>query len=131
MNILTTFPRLMTARKTQKVSSISNTIHEPTVDHNEPPTKPPTLPTFGNYCFRAFTTIVSADEPVNDLTEFIGFDDKMTIVKKVEHYCERNRRGDETKRCTPTKLSFMGPSEMCDGRVLMYDKVHDVTQVYF
>ena len=75
--------------------------------------------------------MVVADEPSNELTEFTGFDDNMAIVEKVEHYCEITRNGEGGKRCTPTKLSFMGPTEMCDGRVLMYDKVQNVAHVYF
>lgn len=129
MNVLTKFPGFLVRAGSVKAKATLQ--HEPKVDHNEPPTKPPQLPKSGNYCFRAFTTMVAADEPSNELTEFTGFDDKMTIVEKVEHYCERTRDGDGAKRCTPTKLSFMGPTEMCDGRVLMYDKVHDVAQVYF
>ena len=128
MNVLINFPRVIKTR-TKGVAILQQ--HEPKVDNNDPPAKPPTLPMSGNYCFRAFTKMVQANEPSNDLSEFTGFDDDMSIVGKVERYCERTRNGDTAKRCTPTKLSFIGPSELCDGRVLMYDKVHDVAQVYF
>jgi hypothetical protein len=70
-------------------------------------------------------------ETNNELSEFIGFGEDMSIVDKVSGYCERTRSDDPKRVCNPTKLTFIGQSEMCDGRVVMYDKVNDISQVYF
>lgn len=99
---------------------------EPKVNNNEPPTKPPKKPKAGNYCFRAYTTITDQEELVS---EFTGYDNTMAIVDRVEHYCELNR--SDRAVCNPTKLTFIGESDMCDGRVLMYDKRNNLTQTFY
>ena len=98
------------------------------VNHNEPPVKPPNKPKSGNYCFRAYTSMTENNET---MSEFTGYDSTMDIVHRVEHYCELNRTNKHAI-CNPTKLAFIGDSDdMCDGRVLMYDKRNDLTRTFY
>lgn len=102
---------------------------EPKVNHNEPPAKPPKKPKAGNYCFRAYTSMTENNET---MSEFTGYDNTMAIVDRVEHYCELNRTNKPLATCNPTKLAFIGDSDdMCDGRVLMYDKRNDLTRTFY
>ena len=119
---MTTLPVLfMTSRMT------TAPVRDPQVDNKEPPGKPPKLPKYGSYCFRAYTDIVSEKSEV--LKEFTGFDDNLSIVDTVNRYCELHKEGKEV--CNPPKLSFIGgASDMCDGRVIAYDNQTGVTQIY-
>lgn len=131
MHLLTKFHGLVTKKRSPVETRASMMIHaDPKVDHTEPPGKPPKLPKFGSYCFRAYTNMVN-QETNHELSEFIGFDENMGIVDKVTKYCERTRSDDPNRKCNPTKLTFIGQSEMCDGRVVMYDRVNDFSQIYF
>lgn len=133
MNLFYKIPLIRTRRTREPYiidtrATISST--DPKVDHTEPPGKSPKLPTYGSYCFRAYTNLVNKDTNT-ELSDFIGFDDHMDIVDKVTRYCERTRSDDPILQCNPPKLTFIGPSDMCDGRVVVYDKVKDSSHVYF
>jgi hypothetical protein len=138
MNVLTKLPGFLLRKPKSETSNSYTTKHrtsatlyaDPKVDYTEPPGNPPAIPGYGSYCFRARTTMVNRNEPSNELNEFTGYDDKMNIVDKVEQYCERTRHNDN-HQCTPTSLTFIGQSEVCDGRVVMYDKVHNFSKTYF
>lgn len=102
-------------------------VRDPRVDNKEPPSKPPKLPQYGNYCFRAYTDLVS--EKAHVIKEFTGFDDDLSIIDTVNHYCELHK-GDRMV-CNPPKLSFInGNSDMCNGRVIVYDNQTGSTQFF-
>lgn len=131
MNLLAHFPGFLSSRRKSTTTRSATMYADPKVDNNEPPTKNPGQLHFGSYCFRARAHIVSTDDPKEQWTEFTGLDEQMDIVEKVTHYCERTRNDDPKKKCTPTTLAFVGPMETCDGRVVVHDKVHDISHVYF
>lgn len=129
MNVLTRLSGFVTRNKT--TTHATHCVMEPSVDHTEPPRKPPPIMTFGSYCFRARTTLVPNDQPSKELHEFMGYAERMDIVDKVNHYCELTRSDDPGRLCTPATLTFLGRVEACDGRVVMHDKVNDVSHVFF
>lgn len=131
--LLAQFPGFLSRRRNiNKSTTRPATMYaDPKVDNNEPPTENPDGLQYGSYCFRARAHLVSVQEPSNQLTEFTGLSEQMDIVDKVSHYCERTRNDDTNKRCTPTSLAFTGPLETCDGRVVVHDKINDISHVYF
>ena len=106
---------------------VERNCNEPKVNNNEPPIKPPPKASYGSYCFRAYTTMTENDDI---LSEYTGYDDKMDIVDRVDRYCELNRT-NKNAICNPSKLSFIGGNEKCDGRILMYDTKHNFTRTFY
>jgi len=98
-------------------------------DHDDPPTPPDRVCSFGSYCMRAYTQMM--DSNTNQIVrEYNGFDETPSIVDKVYDVCDRDvLRFGENHSCTPPRLFFIGPVEHCDGRVNVIDLKNNTMSV--
>ena len=88
------------------------------LDSGEPPENIDNQRTMGNYCFRVTTTL---DKEKDKIREYVGWDDNIGIVEKVEKMCGNDEQIFSDSKCTRSRLSFVRDVQHCDGHVDIRD----------
>ena len=97
-------------------------------DSGEPPDFMDNEPTTGNYCFRVTTTL---DKEKDKIREYVGWDDNIGIVEKVEKLCANDEQIYCDTKCARSRLSFVHDVQHCDGHVDIKDFNHGATYQSF
>jgi len=118
MNILLTPFRLL------KISSLPRTRDLPRVDSNGPNVPESKLPTFGNYCIKAYSSLQQNDKTFH----FEGYYPDLTISDIVEAKCRMHEK--DGHKCTPTQMLFLGPIRDCNKIVMSDDDGKRVKEWY-
>lgn len=90
-------------------------------DNGEPPDNTNGPPSIGNYCFRVTTTL---NKETDKMREYVGYDDNISIVEKVERFCANDKQLYCDTKCSRSKLSFVHDVPNCDGHVDIKDFNH-------
>ena len=90
-------------------------------ENGEPPDNINSLPSTGNYCFRVTTTL---NKETDKMREYVGYDNNIGIVKKVERLCANDEELYCDTKCAQSKLSFVHDVPHCDGHVDIKDFNH-------
>tara|TARA_Y100000389_G_C17242796_1_gene404006 strand:- start:132 stop:506 length:375 start_codon:yes stop_codon:yes gene_type:complete len=88
-------------------------------DAGEPPESVDKKPCFGNYCLRATTKTLNANDEV--INTYHGYSMNMErITQEVEDACEIRRRDGE--KCTKTSVMFLQDVQNCNGMITQTDE---------
>ena len=87
-------------------------------ENGEPPGVISSPPTIGNYCFRVTTSLENSD---SKMREYVGYDDNIGIVEKVENMCSKDEQRFCDTKCAKSRLAFVQDVPNCDGHVDIKD----------
>ena len=83
------------------------------------------LPTFGEYCIKAKTSIESER---HDQLTFEGYFTDLSIADRVEEKCKQYQ--SQGRKCSPTQLCFLGPMRECQ-QIEMKDESGKVLEEWY
>jgi hypothetical protein len=99
-------------------SALPKPVFAPRLDRPVPPTKPPKVVGFGDYCFKATVQLVVPEVP-GWFATVRGYDTSPEIAKKVETACRTYaHKYGTTAECSEAVLLMMKNSKLqCNGEI--------------
>lgn len=83
------------------------------------------LPTFGEYCIKAKTTLQSEHD---EQFSFEGYFTDLSVTDRVEAKCQQHQK--DGRKCAPTELCFLGPMPECH-RIEMKNESGEVLKEWY